>query len=42
MYQYKLIILQGKLIVIGSGDGAIKFYDYNFIILRWFEVGDFC
>jgi hypothetical protein len=24
-------------IVIGSGDGAIKFYDYNFIIVRWFE-----
>ena len=31
------LINHGKLIVIGSGDGAIKFYDYNFIILRWFE-----
>lgn len=24
-------------IVVGSGDGAIKFYEYNFIIVRWFE-----
>jgi WD40 repeat protein len=24
-------------IVVGSGDGAIRFYDYNFIIVRWFE-----
>lgn len=24
-------------IVIGSGDGAVRFYDYNFIIVRWFE-----
>lgn len=23
--------------MIGSGDGAIKFYDYKFIIVRWFE-----
>ena len=28
-------------IVIGSGDGAIKFYDYKFIIVRWFEVKHF-
>jgi len=26
-----------EFIVIGSGDGAIKFYNYSFIIVRWFE-----
>jgi len=26
-----------EFVVIGSGDGAIKFYNYSFIIVRWFE-----
>lgn len=32
------LINYNDYIVIGSGDGAIKFYDYKFIIVRWFEV----
>lgn len=27
-----------QYIIIGSGDGAVKFYDYKFIIVRWFDV----
>lgn len=34
------LINYNDYIVIGSGDGAIKFYDYKFIIVRWFEVAD--
>jgi len=33
----KCLLNYEKYIVIGSGDGAIKFYEYNFIIVRWFE-----
>lgn len=33
----KCLMNYEKYIVIGSGDGAIKFYEYNFIIVRWFE-----
>jgi len=32
------LINYNDYVVIGSGDGAIKFYDYKFIIVRWFEV----
>ena len=33
----KCLMNYEKYIVIGSGDGAIKFYEYSFIIVRWFE-----
>ena len=33
----KCLLNYEKKIVIGCGDGAIKFFEYNFIIVRWFE-----
>jgi hypothetical protein len=34
----KIIMNYENYIVIGSGDGSIVFFDYKFIIVRWFEV----
>jgi WD40 repeat protein len=35
--EIKFLLNYEKNIVVGSGDGAIRFYDYSFIIVRWFE-----
>lgn len=32
-----ILVNYKNYIVIGSGGGTINFYDYNFIIVRWFE-----
>ena len=32
-----ILVNYENYIVIGSGGGTVNFYDYNFIIVRWFE-----
>ena len=32
-----ILVNYNEYIVIGSGGGTVNFYDYNFIIVRWFE-----